>query len=63
MTPALAGRRALVTGGAIRIGAALCRKLAAMGLDVAVHYRTSAEAAARTAADCRAHSHRPWRPA
>ena len=55
MTSPLAGRRALVTGGAIRIGAVLCRELAAMGLDVAVHYRTSAAAAARTAADCRAH--------
>jgi NAD(P)-dependent dehydrogenase (short-subunit alcohol dehydrogenase family) len=54
VTSALAGRRALVTGGAIRIGAALCREVAAMGLDVAVHYRTSAEAAERTAAECRA---------
>jgi len=50
----LAGRRALVTGGAIRLGRTLSLSLAGMGLDVAVHYRTSAAEAEGTAAECRA---------
>lgn len=54
MTSRLAGRRALVTGGAVRVGRVLCLELADMGLDVAVHHRTSADEAERTAADCRA---------
>lgn len=53
MTSALAGRRALVTGGAVRVGRALALELADMGLDVAVHHRSSSEAAAATAEDCR----------
>lgn len=40
---------ALVTGGARRIGAAIARALALHGYDVALHYRTSAEPAQRTA--------------
>ena len=55
MSSPLAGRRALVTGGAVRVGRALCLELAHMGLDVAVHHRTSADAADRTAAECREH--------
>jgi NAD(P)-dependent dehydrogenase (short-subunit alcohol dehydrogenase family) len=51
---ALAGRRALVTGGAVRVGRRLSLELADMGLDVAVHYRSSAGPAEQTAADCRA---------
>lgn len=43
----LAGKTALVTGGARRIGAAICRELAARGAGVAVHYfRSEAEAIA-----------------
>jgi 3-oxoacyl-[acyl-carrier protein] reductase len=38
-TSDLAGRVALVTGGSGGIGAVLCRRLAAEGLAVAVHYR------------------------
>lgn len=53
MNPALTGRRALVTGGAVRVGRTLCLALAEMGLDVAVHHRSSAEAAEGTAARCR----------
>lgn len=53
MSSALAGRRALVTGGAVRVGRALALELADMGLDVAVHHRSSAEAAAATAQECR----------
>ena len=37
----LAGKTALVTGGARRLGAAICRELAARGAAVAVHYRQS----------------------
>jgi NAD(P)-dependent dehydrogenase (short-subunit alcohol dehydrogenase family) len=50
----LEGRRALVTGGAVRIGRTLSLALADMGLDVAVHYLTSAAAAEETASACRA---------
>ena len=53
MSSPLAGRRALVTGGAVRVGRALSLALADMGLDVAVHHHTSGEAAERTVADCR----------
>jgi len=49
----LAGRRGLVTGGAVRVGRALSLALADMGLDVAVHYRSSAGPAEETAAACR----------
>jgi NAD(P)-dependent dehydrogenase (short-subunit alcohol dehydrogenase family) len=37
----LAGKTALVTGGSRRLGAAICRALAARGAAVAVHYRRS----------------------
>ena len=37
----LAGKSALVTGGSRRIGAAICRELAARGAGVVVHYRRS----------------------
>jgi pteridine reductase len=37
----LRGKSALVTGGARRIGAAICRELAARGAGVVVHYRHS----------------------
>jgi len=53
VTSSLAGRRALVTGGAIRVGRALSLELADMGIDVVVHHRSSAEAAQDTAAECR----------
>jgi NAD(P)-dependent dehydrogenase (short-subunit alcohol dehydrogenase family) len=43
----LTGQVALVTGGAVRIGAAICRALAAAGCHVVVHYdRSRAEAKA-----------------
>ena len=53
MTSSLAGRRALVTGGAVRIGRRLSLEVADMGLDVAVHYHSSRDAAEQTAAACR----------
>ena len=38
-------KTAIVTGGARRIGAAICRHLHACGLDVIIHYHTSGTAA------------------
>lgn len=40
--------RALITGGATRLGRAMALQLAELGLDVAVHYSSSADAAAET---------------
>ncbi|MFU8780323.1 MAG: SDR family oxidoreductase [Kiritimatiellia bacterium] len=42
----LSGKKALVTGGAVRIGRFICEALARAGCDVAVHYRSSASEAA-----------------
>ncbi len=50
----LEGAVALVTGGARRLGRALSLGLAEAGCDVFIHYRSSAEAADRTANDVRA---------
>lgn len=36
---------ALITGGAVRIGAAIARALAHQGMDIAIHYNSSADAA------------------
>jgi len=49
----LAGRRALITGGAKRIGRALALALAAAGADAAITYRGSADEAEQTIADLR----------
>ncbi len=37
----LSGRKALVTGGAVRIGRAICERLAERGVDVVIHYQNS----------------------
>lgn len=50
----LAGRAALVTGGAVRVGRAIALALARDGADVAVGYRDSRRAAQATAAELRA---------
>src|ERR1051326_5575842 len=42
-------RRALVTGGAIRVGRAIALALADAGMDVAIHHHRSTAAARRTA--------------
>jgi NAD(P)-dependent dehydrogenase (short-subunit alcohol dehydrogenase family) len=49
----LQGRAAIITGGA-RMGEAIATMLAALGVDVALSYRSSSEAAVRAAAAVRA---------
>ncbi|MBM81328.1 MAG: short-chain dehydrogenase [Planctomycetaceae bacterium] len=46
----ISGKVAIVTGGAIRIGRAICESLASEGVAVVVHYGTSADSAAKTVA-------------
>jgi 3-oxoacyl-[acyl-carrier protein] reductase/pteridine reductase len=48
-------RRALVTGGAVRVGRAIAVALAGMGMDVAIGYHRSAAEAARTVRAIEAH--------
>ncbi len=54
MTGMLPTKRALVTGGAIRLGRAIALYLAGRGQDVAVHYAGSRDAAEETATLIRA---------
>lgn len=58
MSGRLTGRKALVTGGARGIGAAVARRLAADGADVAINYRSSGDAAEALAADIAADGRR-----
>lgn len=46
--------KALVTGAAKRVGAAIARELAHSGFDVAVHFRSSEAEARAVVADCKA---------
>jgi pteridine reductase len=48
----LQGRAALVTGGARRIGRAICLALSGRGVKVAIHYRTAEAEAKELAARC-----------
>jgi pteridine reductase len=41
MTPPVAGRVVLITGGARRVGASICRRLHAGGANLMIHYRSS----------------------
>lgn len=41
MHPDISGKTALVTGGAQRLGRAVCEGLAARGVQIAIHYNTS----------------------
>jgi 3-oxoacyl-[acyl-carrier protein] reductase len=50
----LIGKRALVTAGAQGIGLAIARQLLAAGVDVFVHYRSSADAARSLEAEAKA---------
>lgn len=50
----LAGRVALVTGAAQRVGCEIALELARAGASIVLHYNRSAEAAARTASEVRA---------
>jgi pteridine reductase len=43
----LAGKTVLVTGGARRVGAAICRRLHRAGANIVIHYRTSNREALR----------------
>jgi pteridine reductase len=45
MESAMQGKVVLVTGGAKRVGAAICRRLHAAGAELAVHYHNSAQEA------------------
>ncbi len=54
MYDSLAGKRAVVLGGSRGIGRAIAVRLAAEGAHVLVNYARSADAAAATAAECRA---------
>ncbi|MBU0716583.1 MAG: SDR family NAD(P)-dependent oxidoreductase [Verrucomicrobia bacterium] len=56
----LKGKTALVTGGARRIGAALCKALAAEGCRVVIHYNRSAHAAEALAARLRRNGAQAW---
>ena len=50
----LAGKRAVILGGSRGIGRAIALRLAAEGVHVMVNYARSADAAERTAVECRA---------
>lgn len=54
MSDAQPGKVVLVTGAAKRVGREIALDFAGHGARVVVHYHTSADAAATTAADCRA---------
>lgn len=53
-TPTLAGKAALITGAARRIGAQIARTLHAAGMDIALHYRSSKGDAEALAAELEA---------
>ncbi len=60
MQQELLGKTALVTGGAKRIGAAIALALAEAGVNVVLHYRSSATEVAMTAERARSYGVRVW---
>ncbi len=54
MEQGMQGKAILVTGGAKRVGAAICRRLHAAGANIAIHYRSSAAEAQTLCADLNA---------
>ncbi len=54
----LSGKVALVTGAAVRVGHSIALALAHAGADVALHYRSSVEAAEKTASEIRSNGRR-----
>lgn len=56
----LKGKTVMVTGGARRIGAALCQALAAAGCRVVIHYNRSAQPAEKLAARLRRNNAQAW---
>ena len=54
MNDSLAGKAALITGGARRVGAAIARRLHAAGANVLLHYRDSQAEAKKLAAELNA---------
>lgn len=50
----LSGKGVLITGGAVRVGAAIARRLHAAGMNLLVHYNRSAEPAEALAAELNA---------
>ena len=60
MQPDLAGKTALITGGAKRIGAACALALAGAGADIVLHYHHSSEDAEKTADSIRSRGIRAW---
>jgi NAD(P)-dependent dehydrogenase (short-subunit alcohol dehydrogenase family) len=60
MRDSLAGKTALVTGGALRLGAAVARALAGEGADVVVHYGRSQAAAEALVQEVRAGGVSAW---
>lgn len=53
-------RRALVTGAAKRVGREVALHLARLGIDVAIHYRSSADEAEQVAEMCRGFGVEAW---
>lgn len=60
MEQPLSGKTALVTGGALRLGRAICLELARAGADVVIHYNRSGEAAEALALEIHETGRRAW---